>query len=508
MSNQRVRTQLLARNSFDEKDARPRPKLAEMVAMAITDEIAKLGWPVGRNIGRLPDLTRRYGVSESIAREAVRQLEQNGLVRMLRGDKPGLVVSSPPPAVAAQALVTYLHLVDVKPTEVLGFAHAFEHQMAMLCAQRLSSRAVPALRGSVDRLMAEHDLIKRMPVFRDLMRQLTAATTNPLFSMFCEVVFQSMGSLGMGGGEGPEMERIQAQGDLAMRAWCIVAEAVIAGDLQGISRTLNAFGDGEEFDQFTSSYRRLVRTGSAPIVNPETFDMIFGPLHKRSLFLAFQIAGQLNDEGAQEGVNLGREPQLTARYGVSRGVFREAARILELHQICKTRRGNAGGMYTGRPSPAYAIQTARTCLHYLSISTAQVCEARLAFEPAAARKVAEETPELARRLRAILDGEGPASERLEAFHAHVMSAAANRVVALVSEALVSCEGLGEEVCDSAVAAARIVADAIGAGDGALSARSMIEFISAWAAADRQDWTLNTQTFSSIAPVASESWAGR
>ena len=47
----------------------------------------------------------------------------------------------------------------------------------------------------------------------------------------------------------------------------------------------------------------------------------------------------------EPGTLLGSEAELTAKYEVSRAVFREAVRILEHHQIATMRRGPGGGLF-------------------------------------------------------------------------------------------------------------------------------------------------------------------
>ena len=50
-------------------------KVAEMLAGRIVDEIAALGWPVGRVLGTEPQLAEQYGVSRNVLRETIRLLE-------------------------------------------------------------------------------------------------------------------------------------------------------------------------------------------------------------------------------------------------------------------------------------------------------------------------------------------------------------------------------------------------------------------------------------------------
>ena len=83
-------------------------KLAEKVAYAIRDEIARRGWQLGERLGDEADLPERYGVSQWVLRQAVRILEPSGIVTVRRGQGGGLYIGRPSPDHTIETAVSYL----------------------------------------------------------------------------------------------------------------------------------------------------------------------------------------------------------------------------------------------------------------------------------------------------------------------------------------------------------------------------------------------------------------
>ena len=83
-------------------------KLAEKVAYAIRDDIARMGWQVGERLGDETELPTKYGVSQWVLRQAIRILEPSGIVSMRRGQGGGLYIGRPSPDQAIETAVSYL----------------------------------------------------------------------------------------------------------------------------------------------------------------------------------------------------------------------------------------------------------------------------------------------------------------------------------------------------------------------------------------------------------------
>ncbi len=86
----------------------PHGKLAEVLATAIREDIATSGRQIGEVFGTEVALLKRYQVSRSVFREAVRLLEYHAVARMRRGPGGGLVVAEPQAQASIDTIALYL----------------------------------------------------------------------------------------------------------------------------------------------------------------------------------------------------------------------------------------------------------------------------------------------------------------------------------------------------------------------------------------------------------------
>jgi DNA-binding FadR family transcriptional regulator len=84
-------------------------KKAEYVEREIGEMLFAIGWPVGANLGSEKELAERFRVGRWVLREALRSLEQLGVIEMGRGASSGLRVISPDPTAIAEAARRHLH---------------------------------------------------------------------------------------------------------------------------------------------------------------------------------------------------------------------------------------------------------------------------------------------------------------------------------------------------------------------------------------------------------------
>lgn len=104
------------------------------------------------------------------------------------------------------------------------------------------------------------------------------------------------------------------------------------------------------------------------------------------------IADQLRREiaaGAFANGLLDPTPQLMQRFSVSRPTLREAFRMLENERLIEVRHGSRTGVRVRRPSSEGAARVTGQALQAAGTTIEQLYEARLAFEPFAARLVAQ-----------------------------------------------------------------------------------------------------------------------
>src|SRR5262245_8707352 len=145
-----------------------------------------------------------------------------------------------------------------------------------------------------------------------------------------------------------------------------------------------------------------------------------------------------------EGERLGREPELVARFGVSRPSLREALRILEAEGLISVVRGARGGVIVHEPDHRLAARTAALVLQARNVSLADVHQARALLEPAVVRVVAGSrgrraaAAELRRRIdeqRGVILDPGAFAQANLRFHEQLVARAGNRTLSIVAEML-------------------------------------------------------------------------
>ncbi|RAY16911.1 GntR family transcriptional regulator [Actinomadura craniellae] len=130
---------------------RPREKphriADELRALIASGELGE-----GDSLGREPELVERFGVSRPSLREALRILEAEGLITIVRGVRGGVVVHEPHERMAARTAALVLQSNDVPIDDVFEARAMVEPLAAKLIAGRPGREAaVGELRALVER---------------------------------------------------------------------------------------------------------------------------------------------------------------------------------------------------------------------------------------------------------------------------------------------------------------------------------------------------------------------
>lgn len=124
------------------------PRLAEMVAGALRDRIVDGELADGDALPGLDGLVKEFRVSRPSLREALRILENEGLITVRRGNVGGAVVHRPTPDAAAYTFGLVLQAEQVPVADLARALGHLEGVCARLCAERRDRRreVVPELR--------------------------------------------------------------------------------------------------------------------------------------------------------------------------------------------------------------------------------------------------------------------------------------------------------------------------------------------------------------------------
>ena len=135
------------------------PRLAEIVAASLRDDILSGRLKEGDLLPRQEHLFKEFRVSLPAVREAMRILETEGLISVRRGNVGGAVVHLPTPERTAQMISMVLQTRGTTPADVSAALANLEPVCARMCAARPDRRTevVPPLAAAVEAQQTHFD---------------------------------------------------------------------------------------------------------------------------------------------------------------------------------------------------------------------------------------------------------------------------------------------------------------------------------------------------------------
>jgi DNA-binding FadR family transcriptional regulator len=371
-------------------------KLASRVARRIEADIVRAGWPVGRMLGSENELRERYGISRSVLREAIRLLEHHQVGKMRRGPGGGFFVTALDSGPATRAIVIYLEYLGTGVEDLMYARLLLEPLAAAGAARRAGEDDIGLLRQALDQERSREwePGIEAHDSLHPLLGQISG---NPALQLFVHVLtrFTERYADDLRRLSRSELDRTQAG---AAEAHSAIVESVIAGDADHASNHMARhiesvtgwLGDHQRRRSFTHLNRP---PAAADLQDAKLSEVLASRIHEEIAYRGWPI-----------GEVLGSEPDLLARYQVSRAALREAVRILEYHSVAAMRRGPGGGLVVTVPDPAASIETMALYLDYQKVSVEDLRVVREAIELGCIDRVIarRHEPGVADRLRAAL----------------------------------------------------------------------------------------------------------
>ena len=173
-------------------------------------------------------------------------------------------------------------------------------------------------------------------------------------------------------------------------------------------------------------------------------ERIAGPAREKPQLIADEVRSLIIAGELTEGASLGHEPELVARFGVSRPSLREALRILEAEGLIAVVRGVRGGVVVHAPHPRMVARTMSVVLEARETTLDDVFETLTGIEAGAARAIAtmRRRRGIAGALRDIVDAEvkrladpDAFGASIDAFHRRLVAETGNRATTVVAESL-------------------------------------------------------------------------
>lgn len=203
------------------------------------------------------------------------------------------------------------------------------------------------------------------------------------------------------------------------------------------------------------------------------------PGPKLAQVVAGRIEADILDRKQPVGTVIGSEAELLRRHGVSRGVFREAIRLVEHKQLARMRRGPGGGLVVTEPDDGPVVDAVAVYMRFVGIRLDELFEARRIVESAATALAAASMSE--HDLTALREHDDAGD--LQALHRRIGELTGNPAVSLFCNVLIRLTALyvgslrgsaaqrRRQTSDSHDAHAAIV-DALVAGNAGLAAHRM------------------------------------
>jgi len=296
-------------------------QLADALARRIEDEIMSRHLAPGGALGSLRDLTERYSVGRSVAREAVGLLERRGLGRMRPGPCGGFILAKPQPEAIGQELADFFRANGLRLHQVMDAREAVDVMAARFAA---AARPTEADLARLDAASAVEDLSGQLSMRVEIAR----LAAEPALMLFVECLnsltldFRCADGWSVGERRPPSMVAAMHR---ALRAGDVDAAAAAA--TRAHQCLTAALSQAEE-----PSNPASCRTPSAtPLTGT------------RSAAIARALAAEIVRRGSA-GLRLGSESDLCERFNVSRLTLRQAIRRLQDSGLVECRRGRGNGL--------------------------------------------------------------------------------------------------------------------------------------------------------------------
>jgi GntR family transcriptional repressor for pyruvate dehydrogenase complex len=170
------------------------PKRGDLMVDEIKRWIGERRVAPGDKLPKETELQALFGVSKGTAREALKSLEVQGLVRVSTGPSGGATVGEVPLDRAFQLVQNYLFFRDVDVAQIYAVRRILEPELAAGAVPHLTEQDFAALERSIETcapaaVSHAHALHQRQEDlhFHDI---LAAANPNGLLRFFCEVINQ------------------------------------------------------------------------------------------------------------------------------------------------------------------------------------------------------------------------------------------------------------------------------------------------------------------------------
>jgi DNA-binding FadR family transcriptional regulator len=349
-------------------------KTGFLLANRIAKDIIDQNLSPGVLFGREPELLAQYGISRDPFREAVRILEWQGLAKSVRGSGGGLRVGNLNPDTISNIIRDYLFLSNTPLSQLIEANRAFaEYAIDLLAApdQEQIKISLLTLKSSWKGHLETDQ--PSLNFYRKMLIQLMKYTHNPAFGLFLTPILDVLSNASKANLEEEQNTFDQSALDTLFR--CI--EFSVLGENTQAKKEINSF-----LDALQQHCEHKIHRAEIPYWLENT-------TQKKAQVLVYKLHQTILENKLQPGVKIGLEPELLEKYQVSRAVFREAIRQLEIIGLVTQKKGRSGGLMVSAPNPSSLIPVAVIYLFHAHLDYKKFDESRKVIEVKAAELAAK-----------------------------------------------------------------------------------------------------------------------
>jgi DNA-binding FadR family transcriptional regulator len=294
-------------------------RLAEELARRIEDDIASSDLPPGGAFGSMRELSLRYNVGRSVAREAMGLLERRGLGKLRRGPSGGFILARPQPETIGEELADHFRLAGITLRQLMDAREAVDFMAARLAA---SAKRSPSDMERLNAALEMEGLSGRLAAQIEIAR----LAGEPMLLLFVECLNSLTIDFGRIDGR-PGRDASGAPMGAAM------IRALLAGDPDAAeAEAVRAHAELASWLDDRSPRSERMEASRLP----ETHGTL-------ATAIARELASEIVTSGSA-GARLGSEWDLCERFNVSRLTLRQAIRLLEDSGLVECRRGRGNGL--------------------------------------------------------------------------------------------------------------------------------------------------------------------
>lgn len=308
-------------------------------------DIAAGATAAGTLLGTEQELCLQYGVSATTFRQAARVLEASGIAAMRPGNRGGLIAAGPSVDGAARTAAAYLQFTGAQVDDVMALSEGLFPLLIRLATDRVTVAAVQDLRALLKAINQTDELYEQGLRRTQLFEAVARIAGNPVLQLCQQMSMHFLVDV-------VPFELMKTGKPSVWVEPAEIVETIIGGDQARGHRLIRDYTQMHA-EIFANAEKGTLQSAEA---------LEAGSSRTRSAKMARQLLGDIRRMNWPVGARLGDEPELMARYGVSRATYRQAIRTLEEYFAVETRRGLQGGIFVAEPNPRRIVSLATATL--------------------------------------------------------------------------------------------------------------------------------------------------